>query len=236
MHGTHQPVWTNLRAPQWWRSRAAVVVVVLIGYAILFYAVAHTRPPRPSADGFPMLTPVISQRGLRRGDGLGARPPAIPDEDQSTPPATHWIFPPIDLWPSASGWTAVPSEFTPVTDAQADPRDGPPPVSPAGHRARPSILRMVRWLRPGYPVDWASGGVQGSVVLDVLIDPTGKPVEIKVARGSGFPKLDQSTARAANDWRFAPPRWNSRSVEVWGRIEVRFLAHAGDGDASDTRP
>jgi len=83
---------------------------------------------------------------------------------------------------------------------------------------------MVRWLRPSYPADWASAGVQGSVLLDLLIDPNGQPIEIKIAQGSGSQALDQSAARAANDWRFAPPRWNSQPVEVWARIEVRFVA------------
>jgi len=34
------------------------VLVVLIGYAFLFYCVAHTRAPRPGADGFPMIVEV----------------------------------------------------------------------------------------------------------------------------------------------------------------------------------
>lgn len=228
MHGTHQPQSINPRALQWWRSRAAVALVVLTGYALLFYVVAHTRAPRSSTDGAPMLTPVISQVGVRRGDAPAAKPPAAAGDDQSVAPALHWIFPPIDLWPSAPGWSATPSEFTPVTDAKPDPPDKPPPVSQGGRRIRRSILRMVRWLRPSYSVDRASAGVHGAVVLDLLISPSGQPVEIKVARSSGFQELDQSTVHAASDWRFAPPRWNSRPVEVWGRIEVRFVAPARD--------
>lgn len=228
MHGTHQPGSTNLRAPQWWRSRAAAALVVLVGYALLFYLVAHTRAPRSSSEGAPMLSPVISKVGVRRGEALAARPPAVAAEDQSMPPAQHWIFPPIDLWPSAPGWTASPSEFTPVTDAQPDPPEKPPAVDKGGRPVRRSILRMARWLRPSYPADWASAGVQGSVVLDLLISPDGQPIEIKVTQGSGFQELDQSAAHAASNWRFAPPRWNSRPVEVWGRIDVRFVARANN--------
>lgn len=174
-----------------------------------------------------MLTPVISEVGERRGDALAAKPPAAPVDDQSTPPARHWVFAPIDIWPSAPGWSPTLSDFTPVTDGRPDPPDTPP-ISQGGRPVRRPILRMVRWLRPSYPVDWALAGVQGSVVLDLLISPNGRPVEINVAQGSGSPELDRSAARAASDWRFAPPRWRSQPVEVWGRVEVRFVAHAGE--------
>jgi periplasmic protein TonB len=197
---------------------------MVVGYTAIFYGVAHKRAPRAKTDGPPMFKPVMSEVGARRGDALAARPPAVAAEDQSTPPARHWIFNRIDIWPSAPGWIAPLTDFTPVTDAQPDPRDGPAPVSKDGRPVRRSILRMVRWLRPSYPADWASAGVQGSVLLDLLIDPNGQPIEIKIAQGSGSQALDQSAARAANDWRFAPPRWNSQPVEVWARIEVRFVA------------
>jgi len=228
MRATHEPVaLTRLKVARLWRSRAIVVLVLVIGYAALFYGIAHTRAPPTKTGGLPILTPVISEVGTRRGDALTAKPLAIGSEDESTPPARHWIFPPIDIWPSASSWSATLSEFTPVTDAQPDPRDTQglhqhdgPPVNNA--RAGRSTLRMVRWLRPTYPIDWASAGVQGSVVLDLLIDAHGQPLEVVVARGSGSSELDETTLRAARFWRFSPPRFKSRPVEVWGRVEVQY--------------
>jgi protein TonB len=81
---------------------------------------------------------------------------------------------------------------------------------------------MVSWLRPEYRADAALAGLECSVVLDLLIAPDGKPVQIALAKGSGTPDLDQAALQAARRWRFAPPRWNSRPVEVWGRVELRF--------------
>jgi TonB family protein len=173
-----------------------------------------------------MLTPVISAVGVRRGDALAARSPPTAVEDESSPPARHWIFAPIDIWPSTPGRSATLSEFTPVSEARADPRDLEPPLQntqPAKKpRQRPSTLRLARWLRPQYPLDWAVAGVSGSVVLDLLIDPSGKPVAISVAQSSGSAQLDAAALTAAKSWRFASPRWKSAPVEVWGRIEVRF--------------
>jgi hypothetical protein len=142
-----------------------------LGYAALLYEVAHTRAPRTKTGGLPMFTPVIAAVAVRRGDVLTAKPLAIGEDDESTPSARHWIFPPIGIWPSAPGWSATLSEFTPVTDAQADPRDAQalsqhdrrPAVNNA--RTRRSTLRMVRWLRqrtpsiglrPAWSVQWCS--------------------------------------------------------------------------------
>jgi TonB family protein len=214
------------QGPRWWRSRAVVVLLLAAGYVALLYGLAHTGPRSSNTSGPPMLTPVISQVGVRRGDALAAKAPAAAVEDQITPPARHWIFPPIDIWPSGPGWSAETSEFTPVSEAHADPRDVqtvPPIAQPPGKPApRLSQLRMVRWLRPQYPSDWAAAGMSGTVVLDLLIDADGRPVEITVTQSSGSAQLDHAAQRAADDWRFAPPRWKSGPVEVWGRLEVRF--------------
>ena len=84
---------------------------------------------------------------------------------------------------------------------------------------------MVRGLRPAYPAELAAAGVEGSVLLDLRIDPRGVPVETAVARGCGSAELDQAVVRAASLWRLTPPLWKSRPVEVTCRFEVRF--HGG---------
>ncbi len=224
--GRRQAGATSGWPPGWWRSRTVVVLLLLSGYLGLLYGVTHTGARRSRSTGLPMLTPVISEVGVRRGDALMGRPPPTAVEDESTPPSRHWIFDPIDIWPSTPGRTAALSEFTPVSEARADPRDlEPAPQNQQSAKKpgrRPSTLRLVRWLRPQYPADWAAAGVSGSVVLDLLIDPGGKPVAISVAQSSGSAQLDAAALTAAQRWRFAPPRWKSGPVEVWGRVEVRF--------------
>jgi TonB family protein len=228
MHGTHERArTTSLRLPRSWRSQVLVVAAIVICHGAFFYGIAHTRAPRSStANGPPMFGPIVSKVWVPRRATISSKRWEPGAEDQLTPPARHWRFPPIDLWPSAPGWSATLSEFTPVTDARPDPpdmqiplQDGRPAAKPALRR---STLRMVRWLRPEYSIDCALPGVKGSVVLDLLIGPGGQPIEINVAQSSGSPKLDTAALHAANLWSFAPPLWKSRPVEVWGRVELRF--------------
>ncbi len=211
--------------PGSWRPHLIVILVLLVGHLALFYGIAHTRVSGSSASAPPMFGPVVSQvwRASKQVP-LSSRPwePSTP-ENELTPPSRRWRFPRIDLWPSAAGYSATLSEFTPVTEAQADP----PEVPAAGSaektpQRRRSALRMVRWLRPEYPMEWASMGIEGSVLLELRIDPSGQPLEIRVARSSGAPQLDDSVLRAARLWRFAPPVYKTHPVGVETLVEVRF--------------
>jgi TonB family protein len=168
-----------------------------------------------------MFKAIVSEVGERRAGMSSA--PFVPKEDQTTDPPRHWVFPPIDIWPSPPGWSAALSEFTPVTDAHPDPAAEPQDhLSIGKSAARRPMLSMVRWLRPDYPMEWALAGKEGSVLLDLRIDPSGQPSEIMVRRSSASRELDESAARAARQWRFAPPLWNARPVEVWAEVEVRY--------------
>ena len=86
------------------------------------------------------------------------------------------------------------------------------------------VLRMVRWLRPEYLMEWASMGIEGSVLLDLRIVRRGQPVEIVMAQSSGSSQLDTSVLRAARLWKFAPPVYKTRPVEVESRSRCASTA------------
>jgi TonB family protein len=216
----------NLRLPRSGLTHAVVILALVSCHVALFYGISQTRSPKSSTDGTPMFGPVVSNewRDLRQRYMTSRRWSAPTQEDQSTPPSRHWKFPPVDIWPSSASRLTTPSEFTPVTDAQPDPTDTQTPRDERANKppVRLSKLRMVRWLRPEYPMEWAVAGMDGSVLLDQRIDAHGQPFETTVARGSGSAQLDEAALHAAEAWRFVPPLWKSEPVEVSSQIEVRF--------------
>ncbi len=188
---------------------------------------AGTWRSRLRGDGPAMFGPVISQVWVPERAGISSRPwrPEAPAD--RTPPPLRWTFPAIDLWPSAPGWSPTLSEFAPVTNARPDPPEMETFLDPQGRLiTRPAIrhssLRMIRWLRPVYASECSAGTAGRSVVLDLLIDSSGQPVEVKVVQSSGQSELDDAGLGAAREWRFAPPLWQSRPVQTRGRIELRF--------------
>jgi len=224
----------SLRSPISWRTRLIVLAAMGISYGAIFYVVALVRGPLDSsAKGPPLFMPIISTSGEERG-GIASVEHArsepqekLAAQEELTPPPRHWVFPPIDLMPSAPGWVPTLSDLPPITDAEPDPSEAPaslPEDQLAGEAAltKPK-LRMVRWLRPVYAsTHCGMFRAHGPLVLDLRIEPDGQPVEIKIAQGSGSPQLDKAVLHAAGLWRFAPPEWKSQPMEVWGRIELQF--------------
>ena len=76
-------------------------------------------------------------------------------------------------------------------------------------------------VEPKYTKEARSKRIEGSVRLSVEIDPTGKPINIKVLSGldSG---LNEKAIEAVNQWRFAPGMKNGLAVTVPADITVTF--------------
>ena len=210
------------------RRSCALLLVLVLCHVAIFYALTHTDRktyvPGSIGGGRSLFGTVISEVWQPPRQGLQARGVPQAEAPLVTPPS-HWRFPPIDLWPSRPGFSAVLSGFTPVTEAQPDPPEAPP--SP-GQQRGPSVsgrqphLTMIRWLRPVYQAEWATAGIAGSLLLDLRIDPQGRPVGIVVVQPSGSARLDETVLQAAPSWRFAWPPSKYPPDALWAGIEVRF--------------
>jgi TonB family protein len=62
---------------------------------------------------------------------------------------------------------------------------------------------------------------QGAVLLSVVVNETGKPINIKVVRPLGL-GLDEKAIEAVSQWRFQPGTKNGVPVPVQAQIEVTF--------------
>jgi TonB family protein len=58
--------------------------------------------------------------------------------------------------------------------------------------------------------------------MHVRVDDRGRAREVKIARTSGFKRLDDAAVRAVSKWKFAPAPAGTRSGDVWGQFELRF--------------
>lgn len=74
-----------------------------------------------------------------------------------------------------------------------------------------------------YPVQALRQRMHGTVLLHVLVDETGKPVEVSVTRGSGHALLDRSAReQVLANWRFQPAMLNGHAVRAWATVPVTF--------------
>ncbi len=81
---------------------------------------------------------------------------------------------------------------------------------------------------PAYPVQALRTGIQGTVLLRVLVDPSGKPAQVLVEHSSGSRMLDDAARRhVLAAWRFHPAIRNGRAIEAWAVVPVRFNLDQG---------
>jgi protein TonB len=65
--------------------------------------------------------------------------------------------------------------------------------------------------------------MEGVVLLEVLVAPDGRAAEVRLARSSGHPPLDDSAVRTVRErWRFIPARRDGAAVESRVTVPIRF--------------
>ena len=62
-------------------------------------------------------------------------------------------------------------------------------------------------------------GLQGSVVLSLTLDKSGRVTDTRVLRGSGHPALDELAREAASNWRLSPDSVLATDISQ-GRVEL----------------
>lgn len=76
--------------------------------------------------------------------------------------------------------------------------------------------------QPPYPEAARLAEIEGTVVVEALVDVDGKIIEARVLKSSGNPALDEAAVKAARDARFSPARQRDMFVRVWVSIPFRF--------------
>jgi protein TonB len=76
---------------------------------------------------------------------------------------------------------------------------------------------------PPYPLAARRLGMEGVVLLEVVVAPDGKATSVRVVRSSGFAPLDDSAATTVRQrWRFVPARRAGEAVESRVTVPIRF--------------
>jgi protein TonB len=76
--------------------------------------------------------------------------------------------------------------------------------------------------RPVYPPAAKKMGMEGLVMLKVLVSREGNVLELEVAQSSGYKILDSAAKEAVKSWRFAPTRLGDSAVDEWVQVPMAF--------------
>ena len=169
-------------------------------------------------------------------------PPAAPRPPSATPPSAPSVsanaaplVPPATIEPES----AIQPEMTRDTDivdagiidSIGNAVDGqyiaapPPPVVTTPRpptRVGGNIIAPVKTVHvaPVYPELAQRTRTKGVVILEAVIDESGRVTSARVLRG--HPLLDQAAADAVTQWRFTPARLNEEAIPVVITVTVNF--------------
>lgn len=137
--------------------------------------------------------------------------PAVAQPHPHALPVSHPV-----VIPSSEGHVATVPTATPSVLPQATLTDA---VAAAPVEA--SLAYRVAPLH--FPIQALRQGMHGTVLLRVLVDESGKPLQVTVERGSGYALLDRSAReQVLAGWRFQPAMVNGHAVRAWARVPVNF--------------
>jgi periplasmic protein TonB len=186
----------------------------------------------------PVAHPPAKNRVVLKGSSKPEAPVADADATAEAPAvtATRVALPPLDVEVVAGdnhrrvhpGSTITKVEIPSSSPAFASDQ----PVAAAERErilpaASPEIRQTIQTV---YPTLGNNSRVQGSVVLQALIDADGNVENLRVLSGPAI--LAGAAQQAVREWHFKPVLQNGQPVETKARITVNFTIRVSDNPAS----
>lgn len=118
----------------------------------------------------------------------------------------------------------------PEPEATPPPPPPPPPTAPPVPKGPVRVggqikePRKIRNVSPVYPEVAKQARVQGVVVLECVISPSGRVSDVRVVRG--IPLLNDAAAEAVRGWSYSPTLLNGVPVPVIMTVTVNFRLSA----------
>jgi len=103
----------------------------------------------------------------------------------------------------------------------ADESHSSPSREPARVGGKIQPPRKTKDVRPIYPPSMQADRIQGAVILEAYISPSGCVAEAKVTRSVAIP-LDLAGLRAVLGWRYTPTLLDGTPVTVLMTVTVNF--------------
>jgi periplasmic protein TonB len=166
--------------------------------------------------------PVVHRAGARTtatppARRLEAAPVEAPLEIRPEKPAPVEAIPDLPI----EGIGAPPGDVGAILEGPSLPPP-PPPKSVGPIRVSQLVQppRKIVDVRPTYPEIARLAHVEGTVVLEAIVNPAGRVDHLRVV--ASVPLLDAAALDAVRQWRYTPSVLNGQPVAVLMTVTVRF--------------
>jgi protein TonB len=177
-------------------------------------------PPPPAPTPRPQPAPVPETQTVQPDlENMPDKPapPAPGPSQESTFPGTDPTAPPGPGDPNGD-----PNSHNEVGDIHGTPEPVPPAVDgPVYLTPEMSRPRPLQPIQPRYTEPARRAGVQGTVIVEAIIDEKGHATNVRVVRGLPM-GLDRSAVEAIQQVTFQPAMRGGRPVKVYFNLTVNF--------------
>ena len=144
-----------------------------------------------------------------------AEPQAVVREKRQPPPAAQTLAQPPFAEPET------------VPDGRGAHKAAAAAAQPAPEHDTAHVIQQATPLYrinppPKYPRLARRRSFQGMVLIEALIDISGRVTTLKLISSSGHSVLDRAALQAVRRWRFTPGKVAGQKREMWVKVPVRF--------------
>ncbi len=195
---------------------SAAIALHLLAFLLLLIPATYqaiTALPRDTTE-----VRLIPKEQPRPPEPPPVEPQPVQAEVRPTPHAAPTVVPPLPA-PTA---TLEEAQGIILPAAEPAPVQAAPSLAPSTPTAGVQ-LQYRSAPPPAYPVPALRNHEQGTVLLRVEVDSSGKPVNVSIERSSGSRSLDQAARQQVlRQWRFVPAERDGVAVPAIGMVPVQF--------------
>ncbi len=154
----------------------------------------------------------------------------LPEQFELPPPPKEITAPAVPIEAAEGEEVDEEADIAPTSFERIE--DVPPPPPPPSEQAsefyafdEPPVL--IKFVNPKYPDLARQAGIEGTVLLNVLVSDNGKVVAVAVLQSDVTPAMDKAAIEAARQFIFKPAKQRTVPVKARMAIPIRFKLHGG---------
>lgn len=203
--------------PELPRILAIAAAIAVHAFAFLLLLIPMATPvPQPIADSKPGIIFLEPKKEVIEEKVVDTKPkPVVPAPTTAPKEKTE---------PTRDPPTIVEGGSVPTSNSGT--LDPGPVVIPGPVETGPVTVGSLSYVKappPAYPRAEIRSGIGGTVLLRVLVDVDGRPLEVVVLDGSGNRNLDRAAREnVLKNWLFQPAMRDGQPVQAYGKVPVVF--------------
>lgn len=221
------PELMEVAKPYMLRAIMGAIVVMMSAFG-LFALVTYIQSRQ--LENIPVVQMQVSDLAAPPPLTQDTPPPQVQVEPSAAPPVAAIPVPVPDAEAPPEQTIMTQEEISTSTPGISTEGDGRAiVVAPPAEESMPGLGEYVyveelpeaiKRVAPRYPDLAREAGVDGTVLVQALVDKGGKVRDVRVQKS--IPMLDQAAVDAVKQWTFKPALSNNKPVAVWVAVPVKF--------------